>query len=112
TSTYHVELPESLVSRNIHNVFHASQLRPHEESDDDLFPSRLNEYEYDVGEPPEDETGVLSISSHRWKGRSVEFEVNWADGDTTWEPYSTCKNLKALDEYCVLQNVREWKELP
>ena len=111
-STYHVELPEELASRNIHNVFHASQLRPHEDSDDEMFPGRVNTYEYDVGEPPQDETGVNAISAHRWVGRAIEFEVHWADGDVTWESYSTCRNLRALDEYCVLQNVRDWKDLP
>ena len=111
-STYHVELPEALASRNIHNVFHASQLRPHKEDDDEKFPGRINAYEYDVGEPPQGEIGVMSISAHRWLGRTIEFQVNWADGDITWEPYQTCKNLRALDEYCVLQNVRNWKDIP
>ena len=73
---------------------------------------RVNAYEYDVGEPPQDEIGVRSISAHRWIGRTIEFEVNWDDGDVTWEPYQTCRNLRALDEYCILQNVRDWKDLP
>ena len=38
TSTYHLELPEALANRNIHTVSHAPQLRPHEESDEELFP--------------------------------------------------------------------------
>ena len=77
-----------------------------------MFPGRVNAYEYDVGEPPQDETGVNAISAHRWAGRAIEFEVHWADGDVTWEPYNTCRNLRALDEYCILQNVRDWKDLP
>ena len=87
-------------------------MRPHEDSDDERFLGRVNTYEYDVGEPPQDEIGVRSISAHRWIGRTIEFEVNWDDGDVTWEPYQTCRNLRALDEYCILQNVRDWKDLP
>lgn len=40
------------------------------------------------------------------------FHVKWNLGDTTVEPYNTCKELTALDRYLELQGVSDWKKLP
>jgi hypothetical protein len=30
---------------------------------------------------------------------SLEFQVQWADGDVTWEPWETVNKLSAEDDY-------------
>jgi len=42
------------------------------------------------------------------------FLVLWNLGDTTWEPYSKCKDLEALDRYLELLGIdsKDWKKLP
>jgi hypothetical protein len=45
---------------------------------------------------------VDSILAHRGKGRkreSLEFQVQWSDGDVTWEPWEKVKKLSAVDDY-------------
>jgi len=56
---------------------------------------------------------VDEILTHQWKGSKLEFLIRWNLGDTTWEPYSTWKDLEALDKYLELQglNEEEWKKL-
>lgn len=112
TSNYDIELPEELVQRRVHPRFHVSLLRPHHANDDALFPNRTSVEAYDFGAPEDAEWFVDEIIAHRWEGQSIQFQVNWNLGDTTWEPLANCKQLKALDEYLVLQGVKDWKELP
>jgi hypothetical protein len=112
SSSYTVNLPDELASKALHATFHVSKLRPHEPNDEVLFPNRDTKFFYDFGAPHEDEWLVDAITSHRWNGRKVDFEVKWNLGEKTWESYEVCRNLAALDEYLALQNVREWKRLP
>jgi hypothetical protein len=42
----------------------------------------------------------------------VEFLVKWNLGDSTWEPLGNCSELAALDNYLMLMDVKDWKELP
>jgi hypothetical protein len=42
----------------------------------------------------------------------VEFLVKWNLGDSTWEPLGNCSKLAALDNYLMLMDVKDWKELP
>jgi hypothetical protein len=45
---------------------------------------------------------VDSILAHRGNGRkreSLEFQVQWSDGDVTWEPWERVKKLSAVDDY-------------
>ena len=47
------------------------------------------------------ETNVEAIVSHRGPITKVkvEFEVLWSDGERTWEPWKTVRQLAALDAY-------------
>ena len=81
--TYRLKLPESW---RIHNVFHATLLRPYRESGiyGENYPSP----------PPNIEDGeevweVESILKHRRRGRGYEYFVKWAGYPMTegsWEP--------------------------
>jgi len=55
---------------------------------------------------------VDAIIGHAWKGRKIEFNIQWSLGDTTWEPYEHCKDLAALDDYLKLYGVADWCSLP
>lgn len=48
------------------------------------------------------EVEVQVILSHRGTARdrkNLEFEVQWLDGDVTWEPWERVRKLTAVDEY-------------
>ena len=110
-SNYVLELPAELTKRRIHPRFHVSLLRPHYPNDDALFPNRERAEPYNFGTPDDAEWFVDEIVGHRWKGRNVEFLVKWNMGDSTWEPLGNCNELAALDQYLMLMNIKEWKEL-
>lgn len=53
------------------------------------------------------ESEVIRILNHRgstWKRSEMEFQVEWTDGDTTWEPWEIVRRLKAIDEYAKSQS--------
>jgi hypothetical protein len=112
SSSYRLDLPESLRKRRIHPTFHISRLRRHEKNDEVLFPHREVKVWYDFGDDDAEEWLVDDIIGHRWANKRVEFEVRWNLGDTTWEPYSHVKDLEALDDYLVLQGVSDCRSLP
>ncbi len=112
TSTYTLDLPPDLRARGIHPTFHVERLRRHEPNDELLFPSREAGVFYDFGQDPEQEFLVDEIVAHQWEGNSVRYLVQWDDGDLTWEPWSTVKDLEAIDRYFELQGVASWKHLP
>jgi hypothetical protein len=64
-----------------------------------LFPKRKVCTYYDFGDAKDEEWLMDDILAHQWKGNKVSFLVQWNLGDTTWEPYSQCKDLAALDRY-------------
>jgi hypothetical protein len=106
TSNYVLELPNALVERRIVPTFHISLLRPYHASSDALFPDRTRPEPYDFGAPDEHEWFVDEIVGHRWTGpRTVQYEVRWSMGDTTWETHANCSQLAALDRYLELQGV-------
>jgi hypothetical protein len=48
------------------------------------------------------EVQVDSVLAHRGSVRkraTLEFQVQWSDGDVTWEPWESVKKLAAVDEY-------------
>ena len=48
------------------------------------------------------EVGVTAIIGHRGpvkKRAAMEFQVQWDDGEVTWELWSVVKKLEALDHY-------------
>jgi hypothetical protein len=112
SSNYELELPEELVKRRVHSRFHVSLLRPHNANDDALFPNRARAEPYDFGTPDDGEWYVDEIKGHRWRGRHLEFEVRWSQGDTTWEPLESVDEVEALDRYLALIGVRDPQELP
>ncbi len=111
-STYTLDLPPDLRARGIFPTFHVSRLRRHEPNDEQLFPSREAGVFYDFGTDPEQEFLVDDIVAHEWRGNTVHYLVQWDDGDTTWEPWATVKDLEAIDRYFELQGVTSWRELP
>ena len=111
-STYKVELPTQLRARNLHDRFHRSKLRPYYANDDALFPHREAHMFYDFGTPDDQEWLVEEILSHQWDKNRLSFQILWNLGDTTWEPYTACKDLQALDDYLRLLGVTLPSELP
>jgi len=67
---------------------------------------------YNFGAPDETEWYVNKIVGHHWKGRNIEFLVKWNLGDSTWEPLLDCNELEALDNYLMLNDVKNWWDLP
>ncbi len=115
TNNYTSELPKELQERRIHPVFHAHLLRPHTLNDAAAFPGRPLDYFYDFGSNKEsDELVMNSIMGHTWKGRHLFFTVNWADSDTTLEPFEACQELSALTDYLTENSLgdNEWNKLP
>ncbi len=61
-----------------------------------------------------DEYAVDTILSHKWSDnlKRVKFEVQWNAGDTTWETYTACSHLQAMDVYLARFDIKHWKDLP
>jgi len=112
-SRYTLDLPMELKKHRIHPMFHESKLRPYVKNDEKIFPHREAHAFYDFGEDDDQEWLVDEILIHQWKSNKLEFLIRWNLGDTTWEPYSACKDLEALDNYLELQGLKEgeWKKL-
>jgi hypothetical protein len=92
-----LELPSELVRQRIHPKFHVGLLRPHKPNDNTLFPNRVLVDAYDFGAPDDTKWIVDELDSHRWNGKSLEFQVRWNAGEMTWELLESCKELAALD---------------
>ena len=83
-------------------------------NDDKHFPRREVRAYDDFGEAKDNKWLVDEIIAHQWKGSKVSFLDQWNLGDTTWEPYSECKDLMALDRYLELLGIegKDWHNLP
>ena len=58
------------------------------------------------------EVGVTAITDHRGtvkKRKTMEFRVQWDDGEVTWESWDVVKKLEALDKY--IQDHQQLKAL-
>jgi hypothetical protein len=72
-----------------------------------MFPDRVQPDLYDFGTLDDQEWFVDEIIGHQWKGHwKLELQVQWSQGDTTWEPEDHCKELEALDRYLELQGIQ------
>ena len=100
-SRYTLDLPPELKARRIHPSFHVSRLCTFNMNDHKLFPKCEVRAYYDFSE----------AKDNKWL---VDFLVQWNLGDTTWEPYSECKDLMALDRYLELLGIegKDWCNLP
>ena len=83
-------------------------------NDNCVFPKCKVHTYHGFGEAEDNEWLVDNIITHQWKGNKVSFLVQWNLGDTTWELYSECKSLLALDHYLELLGLDEdeWQKLP
>jgi hypothetical protein len=48
------------------------------------------------------EAQVDAVLAHRGNARkrgTLEFQVQWSDGDVTWQPWESVRKLAAIDEY-------------
>jgi len=113
-SQYMLDLPSELKARRIHPLFHILRLRHYISNDNKVFPRREVHAYYDFSNAGDNEWLLDEILTHQWNGNKVLFLVQWNLGDTTWEPYSGCKDLEALDRYLELLGINEnnWKKLP
>ncbi|KIJ07858.1 hypothetical protein PAXINDRAFT_22648, partial [Paxillus involutus ATCC 200175] len=80
--TYQLELLKDLVARGVHNVFHASLLRPCWPNDDSRFPGHQLRQIPGFGEEAS-EWVVDRLLSHSGKGEDAMFEVQWSMRDVT-----------------------------
>jgi hypothetical protein len=111
-SYYTLALPDELLKRRIHPMFHSQLLRPAVLNDDARFPNCEATFFYDFGNDPEREWLVDSIVNHSFTGNSIIFHVLWEMGETTCEPLRNCKDLAALNRYFELHGVNSWQALP
>jgi hypothetical protein len=93
-------------------TFHVSLIKPHIPNNDERFPHHDVLKHYDFGQEAEEEWFIDEIIAHRWQEASLELQVRWSLGDTTWEPLANCKQLEALDAYLELRGVTSPKALP
>jgi hypothetical protein len=113
SSNVTLDIPEDLKKRRIHSTFHTSLIRPHVPNDNERFPKRDTQVEYDFGNDDDAEWYVDEIISHRWTTNGdIELKVQWTLGDITWEPLRNCNDLEALDRYLELHGVNSAKKLP
>ena len=113
-SRYTLDLPAELKARRIHPSFHISRLCTYNKNDDTVSPKCEVRAYYDFGNAEDNEWLVDDIVTHQWNGNKVSFLAQWNLGDTTWEPYSECKELEALDRYLELLGIDDddWCKLP
>jgi hypothetical protein len=112
SSNYRLKLPQELTDWGIHPRFHGSHLAPHKPNDSLLFLGQAAQVFYDFGNDPEKEYQVQEILDHAWDtGDSLWLHIKWSLGDLSWEPLSNCGELVALDDYLILQGVREVEDL-
>jgi hypothetical protein len=112
-SKYMLDLPLELKAQRIHPSFHILRLCHYISNDNKVFPRCEVCTYYDFSDAKDNEWLVDGILTHQWNGNKVLFLVQWNLGDTTWEQYSECKDLEALDRYLELLGIDEnnWKRL-
>ncbi|PVF91430.1 hypothetical protein CPB86DRAFT_684458, partial [Serendipita vermifera] len=110
-TTYQLELPDFLKERGVHNAFHASLLKIHIPNCDLRFPGR--QFEQLAAFGGEDDTWTVEkIRNHYKHGKNIMFELEWSNGDITWEPLEKVRELEALVEYLEVMDVTDVTKLP
>ena len=104
-SRYTLDLPPELKAQRIVPLFHVSLLCQYYKNDDAVFPKHEVCTFYDFGDAEDNEWLVDDIITHKWEGNNISFLVQWNLGDTTWELYTKCKELVALDGYLELLGI-------
>lgn len=108
-----LDLPPDLIRRRIHPTFHISLIRPHKNSDDNLFPNRSINWALELQDGANGQWVVREIIDHRHsRSKGFEFRVLWALGDRSWETLDNVNELEALDEYLLLRGCQTVQELP
>ena len=79
---------------------------PYIKNNDILFTKRDTKVYYDFGNDEDQEWLIEEILAHKWTDNDLELQVKWMLGDVTWEPLSSCKDLKALDVYLELRGAK------
>ena len=97
-----LELPQEFKDRRINPTFHTNLGQPYIKNNDILFPKRDTKVYSDFGNDEDQEWLIKEILAHKWTKNDLELQVKWTAGDVTWEPLSSCKDLKALDIYLEL----------
>ena len=94
-------------------MFHISGLCHYISNDDKVFPRCKVCGYYNFSDAEDNKWLVDEILAHQWNGNKVLFLIQWNLRDTTWEPYSKCKDLETLDRYLELLGIDEndWKRL-
>ncbi|KAJ2913330.1 hypothetical protein MD484_g7080, partial [Candolleomyces efflorescens] len=110
--SFRIELPDSLKSRGVHDVFHASLLRIHKPNNDQLFPGRLDsQITAQADDVVKTEWAIDQILSHKGTGKHAAFEVRWKAGDITWLPYDQVRETQAISEYFEALEITEIGDL-
>ena len=89
---YQVELPASMVNKNIHDVFHVNLLT---KAPKDTIPGRVPPKPLPIMVDSEEEREVERILDSRMNKRRLQYLVKWKDSPTTensWEPAINLKN--------------------
>ncbi len=112
SSAYTLQLPIALQQRRIHLTFHISLLWLFHKNNDILFPNRIQLDPYNFRAADNTEWFVDEIVGHWWSDdNSLEYQIRWSQGDTTWEPHSNCNKLQVLDQYLELMGVKYPRQL-
>ena len=112
-STVMLELPLALVARQISPTFHMGLVWKFVANNNKLFPKQDVKSFYDFCQDDKQEWLTEEITSHHWSNsKELELEVRWMLGDTTWEPLTSYKDLKALDLYLELRGMAHPRDLP
>lgn len=104
-NSFRINLPDSLKSRGIHNVFHSSLLRIHVPNDDRLFPGRTETQVLVENSEVDREWTAEKVLGHKGSGTGSVFEILWKAGDRSWLPYDHIAHLDIVKDYLEAKGV-------
>ena len=96
--TYKPALSSDLLSRGVHDTFHANLLHIHISNDNWRFLGRSTQQISSLGGSA-GEILVKSIRTHVGKAGIAWFEVLWESGDITWLDFESVQHLSAFDTF-------------